>query len=243
MKLPRRVPTAAPVLATLALALILSGCAGLGKLLPGTNAVEWIDGTVYLGVYLDMSPLPAPFEQEDSAGRVAAFTGSVDTSGTYTINDDQVCAFDLAAEAAYDLDLSFGNFLEGFGGDYEALGAGFNDPADCTYETYALFEWIIEFEVLEHVTMQIVATLFAEVVPPVVGESLHYISVSEQGALAPIWIGESEADEADEFFDESIPLDPGLYEFAVYARPLLQGTGGVATLESGWIYDVVFEVD
>ena len=243
MKLPRRVRTAAPALATLALALVLSGCARLGGLLPGTNAVEWIDGTVYLGVYLDMSPLPAPLEQEDGAGRVAAFTGSVDTSGTYTINEEQVCAFDLSADAAYELDLNVLLFLEGFSGDYEALGAGFNDPADCTYETYALFEWIIEFEVLEPVTMQIAATLFAEVVPPVVGESLHYIAVSEQGALAPIWIGESEADEADEVFVDSILLGPGLYEFAVYARPLLQGTSGVATLTSGWIYDVTFELD
>ena len=238
-----RLRLAAPILATLAVALVLSGCFRLGGLLPGANAVEWIDGTVYLGVYLDMSPLPAPFQQEDSAGRVAAFTGSVDTSGTYTINEEQVCAFDLAADAAYELDLNIALFLEGFSGDYEALGAGFNDPADCTYETYALFEWIIEFEVLEPVTMQIAATLFAEVMPPVVGESLHYIGVYEQGAIDPIWIGESEDDEADEFFDESIPLGPGLYEFVVYARPLLQGTSGVATLESGWIYDVVFEVD
>ena len=114
---PRRTPGAAPTVATIALALILSGCAMIGDLLPGTNAVEWVDSAVHLGVYLDMSPLPAPFQNEDEAGRVAAFMGSVDTSGSYTFNDDLLCAFDLEADAAYALDLVLGTYLEGFSGD------------------------------------------------------------------------------------------------------------------------------
>lgn len=234
---------AAAVFSTLALALILSGCSTIAGLLPGTNAVEWVDSAVRLGVYLDMSPLPAPFENEDEAGKVAAFTGSVTTGGSYTFNDDLLCEFDLKADAAYALDLNLGTFLEGFSGDYDALGDGFNEPG-CTYETYALFEWVIEFEVLEAVTMQILATLYAQVVPSVVGQSLHYILVRERDATTPIWIGESEEDDdVDVAFDEAISLEPGFYEFAVYARPLLLGTGGVATLSSGWNYDVAFEVD
>ncbi len=190
-----------------------------------------------------MSPLPAPFKDDMEAGKVAAFTGSVDTGGSYTVNDDPVCDFELAADAEYALDLVLATYLDGFSGAYDALGDGFNDPADCTYETYALFEWVVEFEVLEPVTMQVVATLYAEVMPPVVGQSLHYILVRERDAAAPVWIGESDEAETDEAFDESIPLEPGFYEFAVYARPLLQGTSGVASLSSGWTYDVTFDAD
>lgn len=242
MKRLRRIRPAAAGLSTLVAALVLSGCATLTGLLPGTNAVEWVDSALRLGVYLDMSPLPFPFENEDEAPKVAAFTGSVDTSGSYTFNDDLLCEFDLAADAEYALDLNLGTFLEGFSGEYDAVGDGFND-AGCTYETYALFEWVIEFEVLEPVTMQVVATLYAEVVPPIVGQSLHYILVRQVDATEPIWIGESEDADADEAFDEAIPLEPGNYEFAVYARPLLEGTSGLASLASGWIYDVTFDVD
>lgn len=243
VRVPRRRRAAVHALVVSALALALSGCTTLAGLLPGTNAVEWVDSAVRLEVFLDMSPLPAPFQDDAEAGRVAAFTGSVDTGGSYTFNDVLMCDFDLAADAAYALDLNLGTFLEGFSGDYDAIGDGFNDPSECTYETYALFEWVIEFEVLEPVTMQLLATLYATVTPPVVGQSLHYVLVREKGAVDPVWIGESADDEADETFDEAIPLDPGVYEFAVYARPLLLGTSGVASLASGWIYDVTFETD
>lgn len=212
----------------------------LGDLLPGGGAVEWVDSAVRLGVYLDLSPLPVPFQNEDEAGKVAAFTGSVTTGGSYTFNDDLLCEFDLAADAAYALDLVLGTYLEGFSGDYDAIGDGFNEPG-CTYETDALFEWVIEFEVLEPVTMQLVATLYAEVVPAVAGQSLHYILVRQKDAATPIWIGESEDEAVDEAFDESIPLEPGTYEFAVFAQPLLQGDTGLALLSSGWIYDVTFD--
>lgn len=242
MKRPSRTPGAAPAFATLVLAMLLSGCAMITDLLPGTNAVEWVDSAVRLGVYLDLSPLPVPFENEDEAGKVAAFTGSVTTGGSYTLNDDLLCAFDLEADAAYALDLVIGTYLEGFSGDYDAIGDGFNEPG-CTYETYALFEWVIEFEVLEPVTMQLLATLYAEVVPGVAGQSLHYILVRQKDATDPIWIGESEDEDVDEAFDESIPLEPGTYEFAVFAQPLLQGDTGLALLSSGWIYDVTFEAD
>lgn len=239
---PRR-PLAALVVAPLLL--VLAGCNMLVPVLP-TRPVRWEDSAVRLGVFLDMSPLPAPFEDETEAGKVSGFSGSVDTGGSYTINDDLVCDFDLAAEAEYALDIpagAFDTYLDGFSGSYDALGGGFNDPADCTYETYALFEWIVEFEVLEPVTMQIVATLYAEVVPPVVGQSLHYVLVREVGVTTPVWIGESDEAETDEAFDEAVELEPGFYEFAVYARPLLQGTSGVASLSSGWIYDVTFDAD
>ena len=214
----------------------------LGDLLPGGGAVEWVDSAVRLGVYLDLSPLPVPFQNEDEAGMVAAFTGSVTTGGSYTFNDDLLCEFDLEADAAYALDLVLGTYLEGFSGDYDAIGDGFNEPG-CTYETYALFEWVIEFEVLEPVTMQLLATLYAEVVPGVAGQSLHYILVRQKDATDPIWIGESEDEDVDEAFDESIPLEPGTYEFAVFAQPLLQGDTGLALLSSGWTYAVTFETD
>lgn len=242
MKRQRSTPRAAPALATLALASVLSGCAMLGDLLPGGGAVEWVDSAVRLGVYLDLSPLPVPFENEDEAGKVAAFTGSVTTGGSYTFNDDLLCDFDLEADAAYGLDLVLGTFLEGFSGAYDALGDGFNEPG-CTYETYALFEWVIEFEVVEPVTMQLVATLYAEVVPGVAGNSLHYVLVRQKDATTPIWIGESEEEDVDVAFDESIPLEPGTYEFAVFAQPLLQGDTGLALLSSGWTYDVTFATD
>ena len=96
---------------------------------------------------------------------------------------------------------------------------------------------------LEPVTMQLLATLYAEVVPGANGQSLHYILVRQKDATDPIWIGESEDEDVDEAFDESIPLEPGTYEFAVFAQPRLQGDTGLATLTSGWIYDVVFETD
>lgn len=242
MKRSRRTPRTAPALAALATALLLSGCAMLGDLLPGGGAVEWVDSAVRLGVYLDLSPLPAPFENEDEAGKVAAFTGSVDTSGSYTLNDDLLCAFDLEADAAYALDLVLGTYLEGFSGDYDAIGDGFNEPG-CTYETYALFEWVIEFEVLEPVTMQLLATLYAAVVPAVNGQSLHYVLVRQKDATDPIWIGESDEEDVDTNFDESIPLEPGTYEFAVFAQPRLLGDTGVATLTSGWTYVVTFDAD
>ncbi len=232
-------------LVTAPLLLLLAGCNMIDLGLP-TGAVRWEDSAVRLGVFLDMSPLPAPFEDEMEAGKVAAFTGTVDTGGSYTINDDLVCEFDLAADAEYALDLTAGvldTYLDGFSGAYDALGDGFNESAECTYETYALFEWIIEFEVLEPVTMQVVATLYAEVVPPVAGQSLHYILVREVGATTPVWIGESEEEEADEAFDEAVELEPGSYEFAVYARPRLEGSSGIASLASGWIYDVTFDAD
>ena len=222
------------------LTLLLSGCAGLLEVILPNQEVQWLDSAVRLGVYLDMSPLAFPLEDETEAAKIAAFTGTVDTEGSFTIDTDVVCDFSLGAEAEYALDLVGADYLNGFSGSYDALGDGFNDPLDCTYETYALFEWVIEFAVLEPVTMQIVATLFAEVTPPVVGQSLHYVLVREKGESTPLWIGESEDDEADEAFDESIDLQPGIYEFAVYARPLLQGTSGIASLTSGWIYDVSF---
>jgi len=235
---PRRTRLAAAA-TTSFLTLLLSGCGLLEVILPN-QPVQWLDSAVRLGVYLDMSPLPFPLEDETEAAKIAAFTGTVDTEGSFTIDDDVVCDFALAAEAEYALDLVGANYLDGFSGSYDASGDGFNDPLDCTYETYALFEWVIEFAVLEPVTMQIVATLFAEVTPPVVGESLHYVLVREKGEATALWIGESEDDEADEAFDESIELQTGIYEFAVYARPLLQGTSGIASLTSGWIYDVTF---
>jgi hypothetical protein len=227
------------VLAAGLLTMLLSGCGLLEVILPN-RPVQWLDSAVRLGVYLDMSPLSLPLEDEAEAPKIAAFTGTVDTSGSFTIDTDVVCDFALGAEAEYALDLVGADYLDGFSGSYDASGDGFNDPLDCTYETYALFEWVIEFAVLEPVTMQIVATLFAQVTPPVVGESLHYVLVREKGEATPLWIGESEDDEADEAFDESIGLQPGIYEFAVYARPLLQGTSGIASLTSGWIYDVTF---
>jgi len=221
------------------LALLLSGCGLLEVILPNQE-VQWLDSAVRLGVYLDMSPLPFPLEDEMEAAKIAAFTGTVDTEGSYTIDADVVCDFSLGAEAEYALDLVGADYLDGFSGSYGASGDGFNDPLDCTYETYALFEWVIEFAVLEPVTMQIAATLFAAVTPPVVGQSLHYVLVRERDAATPLWIGDSEDDEADETFAESIELQPGIYEFAVYARPLLQGTSGIASLSSGWTYDVTF---
>jgi hypothetical protein len=219
------------------LAVVLSGCGFLTVLLP---EVQWRDSAVRLGVYLDITPLPLPLEDETEAGKITAFTGTVDTEGSYTINDDVVCDFALGADAEYALDIVGFDALDGFSGSYGADGLGFNDPADCTYETYALFEWVIEFEVNEPVTMVVAATLFAQVSPAVVGESLHYILVREKGASTPEWIGESAEDEADVAFDESVELDPGIYEFAVYARPVLLGTSGAATLTSGWTYDVSF---
>ena len=242
MKRPLRAPRATPAIATLALAFILSGCAVLTDLLPSGGAVEWVDSAVRLGVYLDLSPLPVPYQNEDEAGRVAGFTGNVTTGGSYTLNDDLLCEFDLEADAAYALDLALGTYLEGFSGAYDAVGDGFNEPG-CTYETYALFEWVIEFEVVEPVTMQLVATLYAEVVPGVAGNSLHYVLVRQKDATTPIWIGESEEEDVDEAFDESIPLEPGTYEFAVFAQPLLQGDTGLALLSSGWTYDVTFATD
>lgn len=229
----------ATAVAASSLTLVLSGCNLVNFILPD-HEVQWLDSAVRLGVYLDMSPLPAPLSDEMEAGEIAAFTGTVDTSGSFTIDTDVVCDFALAADAEYALDLVGIGYLDGFSGSYGALGDGFNDPLDCTYETYALFEWVIEFAVLEPVTMTIAATLYAQVMPPVVGQSLHYILVREKGASTPVWIGESADDEVDEAFDESIGLQPGIYEFAVYARPLLQGTSGIASLTSGWTYDVAF---
>jgi hypothetical protein len=232
----RGVATTTAIIGT---ALLLSSCSVLDTLLP---KVRWIDSGsgVRLALYLQMSPIPDVFEDEAEASKVALFTGSVETGGSYTFDDVLQCEFDLAADAAFALDLVLGTYLDGFSGTYGASGEGFNNPVTCTYETYALFEWVIEFEVLEAVTMQVLATLYAAVFPSVVGQSLHYVLVRQKSATEPLWIGRSEEDEADTSFEQSIGLEPGRYEFAVYARPRLLGTSGDASLESGWVYAVTF---
>lgn len=236
---PKRLRRLATGLVALAASLALAGCASFGNLL-NPSPVLWTDSTVGLAVYLDMSPLPAPFQQSDGADDVGTFVGNVETGGSYTIGEDVVCAFDLAANASYTTNSVFGNYIDGFSGDYAALGDGFNDPAECIYDTDATFEWVIEFEVVEAVQMQVQARLQAAVTPPVVGRSLHYVLVRAKGATTPLWSGESDVESVDQQFQETLDLEPGLYEFAVYARPRLQGTTGVASISSGWDYAVDF---
>lgn len=239
MTRPTRRRRLATGLVALAASLALAGCASFGNLL-NPSPVLWTDSAVRLEVFLDMSPLPTPFQQSDAADDVGTFVGTVETGGSYTIGEDVVCAFDLAANASYATNSVFGNYIDGFSGDYGALGDGFNDPAECTYDTYATFEWVIEFEVVEPVQMQVQARLQAAVTPPVVGRSLHYVLVRAKGATTPLWGGESDAETVDEQYQETFDLEPGLYEFLVYAQPRLQGTNGIASISSGWEYAVEF---
>ncbi len=217
--------------------LLLSGC----SLFPSLGSVRWVDSALRLGVYLEMTGF-APFSDEAEAGKVFAFDGSVETSGIFTIDDVPYCDFALSAEAEYLLILMFGQYLSSFSGSYSADGDGFNVLPECEYETDALFEWIIEFEVLEPVIMEIVASLHAVVVPGVAGDQLHYIEIRQQGG-DPICCDPVDGSEVDEQYDEAIALAVGRYEFAVYANPYLLGDGGAASITSGWTYEVTFTDD
>lgn len=214
---------------------LLSGCATFSGL------VRWTGSEVYLGAGAWMTGV-VPWFDEDEDFDVTSFTAAVDIEGLATIGDTVVCDFELTADAAYGLSLVLGPFMNGFSGSYNASGSGFN-TADCAYEAFAEFEWVFTFEVLRPTVMSIVADLTASSSIPVLdGRRVHGLGVRPPGGADLCCGGLLSGDDLVRSYDESVTLQPGVFEFWVYAFPLIASNlGGGHTALSAWTFEPGFQ--